>query len=169
MALRAIRINNDPILRRRCKEVAVVDDHIRSLLDDMTQTLHATDNGAAIAAPQVGISKRLVVIDLGELSGGVLKLVNPKIVASEGEQLCEEGCLSFPDRWVRTRRPQKVTVEALDEHGTPITLTGEGLMAQCFCHELEHLDGIVFLDHAVEQIVPVKRVRRGAQNRKDCR
>lgn len=169
MALRAIRINNDPILRRRCKEVAVVDDHIRSLLDDMTQTLHATDNGAAIAAPQVGISKRLVVIDLGELSGGVLKLVNPKIVASEGEQLCEEGCLSFPDRWARTRRPQKVTVEALDEYGTPITLTGEGLMAQCFCHELEHLDGIVFLDHAVEQIVPVKRVRRGAQNRKDCR
>ena len=110
-----------------------------------------------------------MVIDLGELSGGVLKLVNPQIVASEGEQLCEEGCLSFPDRWVRTRRPQKVTVEALDEHGTPISLTGEGLMAQCFCHELEHLDGIVFLDHAVEQIVPVKRVRRGAQNRKDCR
>ena len=169
MALRAIRINDDPILRRRCKEVPVVNECIRRYLDDMADTLHVTDNGAAIAAPQVGIGLRLVVIDLGELSGGVLKLVNPKIVASEGEQLCDEGCLSFPDRWAKTLRPQKVSVEALNEQGLPIRLTGEGLMAQCFCHELEHLDGVVFLDHAVSQVVPVHRVHSSARNRKDCR
>ena len=136
MALRAIRINDDPILKKHCKKVEVVDDKIRQILNDMLDTLHATSNGAAIAAPQVGILKRLVVIDMGELSNGVLKLVNPEIIDQEGEQLCEEGCLSFPDRWAQTRRPNRVTVKALDENGKPVTLTGEGDLAKCFCHEL---------------------------------
>ena len=118
MALRAIRINDDPILKKHCKKVEVVDDKIRQILNDMLDTLHATSNGAAIAAPQVGILKRLVVIDMGELSNGVLKLVNPEIINQEGEQLCEEGCLSFPDRWAQTRRPNRVTVKALDEKVT---------------------------------------------------
>ena len=109
MALRALRINRDPILRKKCKEVEQTDEHIRQILEDMLETLHATSNGAAIAAPQVGILKRLVVIDMGEVSGGVLKLVNPKIIEQEGEQLCEEGCLSFPDRWAYTMRPPIVS------------------------------------------------------------
>ncbi len=164
MALRAIRINNDPILKKRCRKVEQVDEHIRRILDDMLETLHATSNGAAIAAPQVGILKRLVVIDMGEVSGGVLKLVNPRIVSAEGRQTCEEGCLSFPDRWAYTVRPYRVTVEALNENGEPITLTGEDELAKCFCHELDHLDGIVFLDRAVEE--PKHKTRRRAQNRR---
>ncbi len=166
MALRAIRINDDPILKKHCKKVEVVDDKIRQILNDMLDTLHAISNGAAIAAPQVGILKRLVVIDMGELSNGVLKLVNPEIIDQEGEQLCEEGCLSFPDRWAQTRRPNRVTVKALDENGNPVTLTGEGDLAKCFCHELDHLDGIVFLDKAVPgSVVNTAGVRR-AQNRR---
>lgn len=166
MALRAIRINDDPILKKHCKKVEVVDDKIRQILNDMLDTLHATSNGAAIAAPQVGILKRLVVIDMGELSNGVLKLVNPEIIDQEGEQLCEEGCLSFPDRWAQTRRPNRVTVKALDENGNPVTLTGEGDLSKCFCHELDHLDGIVFLDKAVPgSVVNTAGVRR-AQNRR---
>ena len=158
MALRAIRINDDPILKKHCKKVEVVDDKIRQILNDMLDTLHA--------APQVGILKRLVVIDMGELSNGVLKLVNPEIIDQEGEQLCEEGCLSFPDRWAQTRRPNRVTVKAVDENGNPVTLTGEGDLAKCFCHELDHLDGIVFLDKAVPvSVVNTAGVRR-AQNRR---
>lgn len=99
MALRAIRLNRDPVLYRKCREVEQVDNKVRQLLDDMLQTLHATSNGAAIAAPQVGVLRRLVVIDMGELSGGVLKLVNPKIIHKQGRQVCDEGCLSFPDQW----------------------------------------------------------------------
>lgn len=160
MALRAIRINNDPILKRRCREVQQVDGHIRQLLDDMLETLHRTSNGAAIAAPQVGVLKRLVVIDMGELSGGVLKLVNPNIVSSSGKQICDEGCLSFPDRWAQTVRPAHVVVEALDENGQPITLTGEAELAQCLSHEIDHLDGIVFLERAVSVQRPARRQNR---------
>lgn len=127
MALRAIRINNDPILKRPCREVPQVDDRVRQLLDDMLETLHATANGAAIAAPQVGILRRLIVIDMGELSGGPLKLVNPRIIFQEGQQECEEeGCLSFPDCWLTTVRPQRVIVEAMNEEGKTILLTGSG-------------------------------------------
>lgn len=163
MALRALRINRDPILRKKCKEVEQTDEHIRKILEDMLETLHATSNGAAIAAPQVGILKRLVVIDMGEVSGGVLKLVNPKIIEQEGEQLCEEGCLSFPDRWAYTMRPYRVKVQAQNEQGQEITLVGEGELAKCFCHEIDHLDGIVFLDRAVKN---PKMRGKGRQNRK---
>ena len=157
MALRAIRLNRDPVLYRKCREVEQVDDKIRQLLDDMLQTLHATSNGAAIAAPQVGVLRRLVVIDMGELSGGVLKLVNPKIIHKQGRQVCDEGCLSFPDQ---------VTVQALDENGKEIQLTGEGELAQCFCHELDHLDGIVFLQRAIKTSSAAPSKGRRRQNRK---
>ena len=116
------------------------------LLDDMLETLHATANGAAIAAPQVGILRRLIVIDMGELSGGPLKLVNPRIIFQEGQQECEEeGCLSFPDCWLTTLRPQRVIVEAMNEEGKTILLTGSGPLAQCFSHEIDHLDGITIM------------------------
>ncbi|RGY98587.1 peptide deformylase [Clostridium sp. AM58-1XD] len=149
MAIRNIRYDDDPILRKKCKEIKSVDDKVRQLLDDMMETLHHTENGAALAANQVGILKRLVVIDY---CGYYLKLVNPQIVGCSGVQECIEGCLSFPDRFVKIIRPQKVTIQALNEYGEEVLITGEDEMAKCFCHELEHLDGEVFLDKAVEEI-----------------
>ena len=147
MALRQIRYNDDEILRKKCKEVTKVDDHIRMILNDMLETLHNTPNGAAIAAPQVGILKRLIVIDMGT---GIYKLVNPKIISTSGTQKCVEGCLSFPNRFGKTIRPNKVTIKALNENGEEVEMTGEGDMAKCFCHEIDHLDGIVFIDKVVE-------------------
>lgn len=148
MAIRNLRYNDDPVLRKKCKEVTAVNDKIRQILDDMLDTLHSTGNGAALAANQVGILKRLVVIDC---DGCLLKLVNPVIIESSGLQECGEACLSFPNRCVKTRRPQKVTIQALNEQGEEITVTGENRLAQCFCHELEHLDGEIFLDQAVTE------------------
>ena len=147
MATRQLRYNQDPILMKRCKEVKEVDDRIRLLLDDMLDTLHHTENGAALAANQVGILKRLVVIDYYD---NLLKLVNPQIMESSGTQICVEGCLSFPDRFVKTIRPQKVTVKALNEYGEEIIITGEDEMAKCLCHEIGHLNGEIFLDKAIE-------------------
>ena len=149
MAIRIIRMWDDEMLRKKCKYVAVVDDRIRQLLEDMMDTLHEAENGAALAANQVGILKRLVVIDY---CGQQRKLVNPRIVESSGTQECVEGCLSFPNRFVRILRPQKVTVEAWDENGETVILTGEDEMAKCFCHELEHLDGAIYLDKAIGEI-----------------
>ncbi len=150
MALRTIRTWPDEILTKKCREVPEVTDTIRTILDDMADTLHQTPNGAAIAAPQVGILRRLVVIDAGELSGGLIKLVNPVIVKQQGEQLCTEGCLSFPNEGFQTKRPEQVVVEGLDEWGKPVRLTGSGFMAKCFCHELDHLDGITARDRQAE-------------------
>lgn len=147
MALRQIRQNDDPILRTPCKEVQAVDDKIREILNDMADTMYHTGNGAGLAANQVGLLKRLVVIDMGD---GLIKLVNPKYIAHSGEQDCIEGCLSFPGRWGKTKRPAKVTVEALDENGKPFRMEGTGDMAKCLCHELDHLDGRVFIDQVTE-------------------
>ena len=149
MAVRQLRFNKDEILRKKCKDVADVNDKVRQLLDDMMDTLHAFPNGAALAANQVGIMKRLVVIDYEDQ---YLKLVNPKIIGTSGEQECLEGCLSFPERFGKTIRPQTVTIQALDENGKELILTGEGEMAKCFCHEIEHLDGKVFTDKVLEFI-----------------
>lgn len=147
MAILQLRYDGDEILRKKCKEVNVVDDRIREILEDMAETLHTTPNGAAIAANQVGILKRLVVIDMGT---GLIKLVNPVIVEAAGEQDCVEGCLSFPDKFGKTVRPQAVVVKALNEQGEEVTLTGVDDMAKCFCHELDHLDGICFVDKVTE-------------------
>lgn len=143
MAIRQIRYEGDYILRKKCKRVEEVNDHIRMLLDDMLDTLHNTKDGAAIAAPQVGIVQRLVVIDMGN---GVIKLINPEIIEEKGIQECVEGCLSIPNKYGNTLRPKKVTIKALDENGKEITLTGRGEMAKCFCHEIDHLNGILFSD-----------------------
>lgn len=147
MAIRKLRYDGDPILRKQCREVENIDGRIRQILDDMMDTLHHTENGAALAANQVGILKRLVVIDYLDQT---LKLINPQIIGSSGVQECIEGCLSFPNRFVKTIRPQRVTIQAVNENGEEIILTGEDEMAKCFCHELEHLDGVVFLDKAVK-------------------
>lgn len=149
MATRQLRIEDDPILRKNCKEVKVVDEKIKGLLDDMMDTLHATPNGAALAAPQIGVLKRLVVVDM---DGHVLKMVNPVITSSEGTQDCVEGCLSFPNQFGKTVRPFKVTVDYLDENGEAHTITGEKDLAKCFCHEIDHLNGEVFIDKVTEFI-----------------
>ena len=143
MAIRQIRYEGDDILRKKCKRVEEVNDHIRMLLDDMLDTLHNTKDGAAIAAPHVGIVQRLVVIDMGN---GVIKLINPEIIEEKGIQECVEGCLSIPNKYGNTLRPKKVTIKALDENGKEITLTGRGEMAKCFCHEIDHLNGIMYVD-----------------------
>ena len=143
MALRQLRYEGDEILRKKCKKVEEVNDHIRMILDDMIDTLHNTEDGAAIAAPQIGILKRLVVIDMGT---GIIKLVNPEIIEEKGIQECVEGCLSIPNKYGNTIRPKKVTIKALNENGEEIILTGRGEMAKCFCHEIDHLDGILFID-----------------------
>ncbi|MBL4934170.1 peptide deformylase [Clostridium sp. YIM B02515] len=149
MALRQIRLYDDEILRKKSKGVKVVDDKIRQILDDMAETMYNTENGGGLAAPQVGILKRLVVIDMGE---GLIKLVNPKIIAEEGNQEVIEGCLSIPNKWGKLDRPEKVTVQALNENGEEIILTGKGDLAKCFCHEIDHLDGILFTDFVTEYI-----------------
>ena len=142
-----MRYEGDEILRKKCKEVKEVDDRIREILEDMAQTLHNTPNGAAVAANQLGILKRLVVIDMGE---GLFKLVNPVVVQAEGEQEVVEGCLSFPDKVGKLMRPRSVVVKAFNEKGEALTITGTDDMAKCLCHEIDHLDGICFTDKVVE-------------------
>lgn len=149
MALRQIRLAGDEILRKKSKEVKVVDDKIRQLLDDMAETMYNTENGGGLAAPQIGVLKRLVVIDMGE---GLIKLVNPKIIETKGTQKVVEGCLSIPNKYGKLERPAKVTIEALNENGKKIILTGTGDLAKCFCHEIDHLDGVLFTDFVTEYI-----------------
>lgn len=149
MALRQIRLFDDEILRKKSKVVEVVDDRIRQILNDMADTMYNTENGAGLAAPQVGILKQLIVIDMGQ---GLIKLVNPKIIEQEGTQEVIEGCLSIPNKWGKLIRPAKVTVEALNENGEKITITGTGNLAKCLCHEIDHLKGILFTDFVTEYI-----------------
>jgi len=148
MALRQIRFFDDEILRKRSRKVEVVDDKIRQILSDMADTMYYS-NGGGLASPQVGILKQLVVIDMGQ---GLIKLVNPKIIKSEGIQEVVEGCLSIPNRLGKLKRPAKVTVQALNENGEEIMLTGTGDLAKCFCHEIDHLEGILFTDLVTEYI-----------------
>ena len=149
MATRFLRYDSEPRLRKNCKAVLKVTDTIRQVLDDMLDTLHETENGAALAANQVGVLKRLVVIDFNDTR---FKLVNPQMISQSGVRECVEGCLSFPNRFVKTIRPQKVTIQALNEYGEEMIVDGEDEMAKCFCHELEHLDGMIFLDKAIEEL-----------------
>ena len=144
MGLRNIRYHQekDTILRKKSKIVKTIDKKILELLDDMAETMYQED-GVGLAAPQVGILKRLVVIDVGE---GLIKLINPVIIEASGEQQGIEGCLSVPGVSGEVIRPQKVRIEAQNEKGEYIELEGEDLLARAFCHELDHLEGILFID-----------------------
>lgn len=147
MAIRNIRKVGDDVLAKRCREVEVIDDRIIELLDDMADTMYAT-NGVGLAAPQVGILKRIAVIDVGD---GIIELINPVITkTSEDIQCGVEGCLSAPGRFGKVERPSKVTVQATDRNGETFEVVGEELLAVALCHELDHLDGNVFLDKVVE-------------------
>ena len=141
-----LHYNDDPVLKKKCQKVQVVDDSIRGLLNAMMDTLQLTPGAAALAANQVGILLQLVVIDY---AGYHLKLVNPEILATEGSRECIESCLSFPGQHIRTLRPRAVKVHAQDENGVVIHLDVSGEMAKCLCHEIDHLQGIVFTDRAL--------------------
>lgn len=144
MGLRNVRKEGDEILKKKSKKVEVIDDKIKELIKDMIDTMHEYD-GVGLAAVQVGILKNIVVIDLYD-EKPILKLINPVITKVKGKQEVEEGCLSFPNKYVKVVRPDEVTVEALDENGKQIKITGTGLLAQAICHEVDHLNGVVLTD-----------------------
>lgn len=149
MALRNIRSLEDDILRKRSREVEKVDDKVLMLLKDMAETMYDNGNGAGLAAPQVGILKRIVVIDMGQ---GLINLINPEIIEAEGSQEVIEGCLSIPDKWGKLIRPKRVKVKALNEKAEEFIIIGEGDLAKCLCHEIDHLDGILFIDKVTEYL-----------------
>lgn len=146
MALRNLRINGDEILRKRCKEVTNIDDRTLRLIEDMKETMYK-ENGVGLAAPQVGILKRIIVIDVGE---GCFALINPEILETKGEYVDIEGCLSIPGNQGEVRRPEYVKVKGLNEKGQEVILEGSGLLARAFCHEIDHLDGILFIDKIIK-------------------
>ena len=153
MAIRNIVREGDDVLRKKSRPVESFDEKLATLLDDMAQTMHSAE-GVGLAAPQVGILRRAVVIDIGE---GVIELVNPVIVSVEGEQEGQEGCLSCPGEWGIVKRPNIVTVEAQDRSGRKIRVKGEELLARAMCHELDHLEGILFKDVATRMIDPEEK------------
>lgn len=145
MAIRNIVTIEDPVLRKKSRPVVNFDEKLWTLLDDMKETLKKAD-GAGLAAVQVGILRRAVIVDVGD--GKPLELINPEIVETSGEQEGQEGCLSLPGEWGVVRRPEFVRVRAQNRKGQWCMYKGEGLKARCFCHEIDHLDGIVFTDRA---------------------
>lgn len=148
MAIRNIITEEDPFLHKKCRPVEKFDKRLWTLLDDMADTLREA-NGVGLAAIQVGVLRRAVVIDTGE---GIRELVNPVILEKEGEQECMEGCLSIPGKWGMTKRPRRVRVRAQDRHGKFFEYEGEGLLATASCHEVDHLDGILFLTHVTRML-----------------
>ena len=148
--VRKILTLGDENLRKVCKPIPKFDLRLWLLLRDMADTMNKAE-GVGLAAPQVGILRRVVVIDVGD-ERGLIELVNPEIIASEGEQGDSEGCLSVPGRRGYVVRPSKVTVRAQDRKGKPFEITGEGLLARAFCHELDHLDGVLYVDKMDHEI-----------------
>ena len=161
MAIRNIVKDGDPILKKKCRPVEKFDQKLAVLLDDMAETMHQA-NGVGLAAPQVGMLRRVVVIDVGE---GVIELVNPKIVAYSGKQEGLEGCLSFPGEWGLATRPNYVKVRAQDRNGDEFEIDGEELLARAFCHEIDHLNGVVFKD-VVDRMLSAAEIEEMERNQK---
>lgn len=146
MALRQImNFKTDDVLRKKAKPVEIINSKVQTLIKDMAETMYHAE-GAGLAAPQVGILKRIIVIDVGE---GLTALINPVITETSGEQQAKEGCLSIPGLYGVVLRPERVKVEALNEKGEAIELEGTGLLARAFCHEIDHLDGILYIDKVI--------------------
>ncbi len=148
MALRNIVTEGDPILRKRSREIEEISPRIVKLIDDMAETMYYDNRGIGIAAVQVGVLRRAFVIDIGDEHGRI-NFINPEITLREGEQKCSEGCLSVPGKSAEVMRPSKVHIKALDIDGNPFEMDAEGLLADCICHEYDHLDGILFIDKAI--------------------
>ena len=149
MALRKIVEIGDDILRKKCRPVPEVTDRTRVLIDDMIETLHHT-GGVGLAAPQVGVMRRLFVVDLGEEDSEPMVLVNPEFVEQSGEQDGDEGCLSIPGRAGSVIRPEYVKIKGLNRDGEEVEYEGTGLLARAFCHEYDHLEGIMYVDKAYD-------------------
>ena len=148
MAIRRILKEGDETLRKISRPITEIDKRTKQLLDDMAETMYAND-GAGLAAPQVGVLRRLVVIDVGQ---GLIELINPVIVKTEGSMVNPEACLSIPGRRGTVERPKSVTVRALNRRGKQIEVTGTELLAMALCHELDHLDGILYIDKMIEDV-----------------
>jgi len=169
MAIREILIIGDPVLTRRSEPVDAITEDIVRLARDMVETVHAAP-GIGLAAPQVGLNKRVIVVDLsvGEDPDALHVLINPEIVAKEGEAICEEGCLSVPDIKEKVTRPYRVVVRGLDLEGRPVEIEGEDLLARAFCHEIDHLDGILFVEKlsALKRTLIKKKLKKNAADAK---
>lgn len=156
MAIRNIRVEGEDVLRKKSREVTEMTPKIQELIDDMLDTMYEAD-GVGLAAPQVGVLKRIVVIDVGE---GYMVFINPEILETSGEQTGDEGCLSLPGKSGEVTRPNYVKVRALDENMEPFELEGEELLARAICHECDHLEGILYVDHvagghgALKEVTP---------------
>ncbi|MDI6604647.1 MAG: peptide deformylase [Thermoanaerobacteraceae bacterium] len=148
MALRYVRTIGDPVLRKKAKKVDKIDSHIITIIDDMAETMYNAD-GVGLAANQIGILRRIVVIDVGE---GLLELINPELIYEEGEQIGIEGCLSVPNTTGEVKRPKKVKVKYLDREGNIKEIEGEDLLARALTHEIDHLNGVLFVDKALKII-----------------
>ncbi|MDD4699717.1 MAG: peptide deformylase [Oscillospiraceae bacterium] len=149
MAIRNIVKFGDPILKKVCRSVVNFDDRLGILLDDMAETMHNAE-GVGLAAPQVGMLKRICIVDIGD-ENGVIELINPIIIERKGHQEEGEGCLSLPGEYGVTSRPMSVTVRANNRKGEVFTVSGEGLKARAFCHEIDHLDGILYKDRLAKK------------------
>ncbi len=151
MAILNIVKEGDDVLRKICRPVETITPRTLQLLDDMLETLHDA-NGVGLAAPQVGVLRRIAIVEV--VDGQVYELINPEIIEREGKQNEMEGCLSVPEQWGITDRPMKVTVRAMNRKGETYTVSGSGLLARAFCHEIDHLDGVLFKDNAVHMLTP---------------
>ena len=150
MAIRQIVTSEDPILRKTSRKVEKFDEKLCALLDDMNETLKKAE-GAGLAAVQVGIIRRVVLVDVGD---GLLELINPEIIETKGEIEDTEGCLSVPGEWGLVKRPEYVKIKAQDRRGVWRRYEGTGLKARCFCHEIDHLDGIIYTDKVIKKLTP---------------
>ncbi len=148
MAIRQIRIAGDPILNKVCKEVKEITPMLQTLIEDMLDTMYEA-NGVGLAAPQVGILRRIAVVDIGD---GPIVLVNPKIIEQSGEQTADEACLSLPGKAGQVTRPDHVLIRAFDENMEEYEMEGDELLARAFCHEIEHLDGHMYMEHVIGEI-----------------
>ena len=168
MAIRNLRYGDDEILKKRSREVEIIDEKIKTLAEDMMETMHKYD-GVGLAAPQVGILKRVIVIDLYD-EENVYTLINPVIKKAKGEQIVEEGCLSFPNQYGKVRRPKFVTVEALDINGKKVKIEAKDLLAQALSHEIDHLNGELFVEKVeegtLETVTEEERQERKEERRK---
>lgn len=147
MAIRQLRYSEDPILRKKSREITEINDRIKTLVEDMAETMYENE-GVGLAGPQVGVLRRVVVIDIGE---ELLKLINPEIVEFEGENIDIEGCLSVPGVSGKVKRPENVKIKYMDIDGNEKELEGNGLLARAMCHEIDHLNGILFIDKVIEE------------------
>lgn len=147
MAIRTIRTEGDEILRKKSKKVDVIDERIKEIANDMIETLHKYE-GVGLAAVQVGMLKQIVVIQEAE-DEPIYVIINPEILSQSGTQIVEEGCLSFPNKFAKIERPEKIKIRALDINGKPFEIKAKGLLAQAISHEIDHLNGEVFIDKII--------------------